>query len=209
MQPKTGILNVCLGNTGWTPVCELAPEKVKHLIHKYSPDLLTHFGYETIAFPPGLATETMLKTIYEKHGDLKEGYDKILALGGDHTVSFPIVKAFLDNQPLTYLYFDAHLDYYKDSSECYNWNVVEKIRSSSVEVINVGFRDFLDCIKTRAKPRADVEIGHRSTSIALLADISLATQSTIHWDPKREQIKGNPEASDLLHYEYRKPWKLD
>jgi arginase family enzyme len=87
----------------------------------------------------------MLKTIYEKHGDLKERYDKILALGGDHTVSFPIVKAFLDNQPLTYLYFDAHLDYYKDSSECYNWNVVEKIQSSGVEVINVGFRDILDC----------------------------------------------------------------
>jgi predicted dehydrogenase len=69
-------------------------------------------------------------------------------------------------------------------------------------------RDFLDCIKTRAKPRADVEIGHRSTSMALLANISLATQSTIHWDPRREQVLNNPAASDLLHYEYRKPWTL-
>jgi predicted dehydrogenase len=70
-------------------------------------------------------------------------------------------------------------------------------------------RDFLDCIQSRQKPRADVEIGHRSTTMALLADISLATQSTIHWDPEQERITNLPEANDLLHYEYRKPWKLE
>jgi len=70
-------------------------------------------------------------------------------------------------------------------------------------------RNFLDCIKSRAMPNADVEIGHRSTSMALLANISLATQSTIHWDPEREVITNNKEANNLLHYEYRKPWKLE
>ncbi len=70
-------------------------------------------------------------------------------------------------------------------------------------------RNFLDCIKSREKPRADVEIGHRSTSMALLANISLATQSTIHWDPVSEQVKNNAEANQMLHYEYRQPWSLD
>lgn len=70
-------------------------------------------------------------------------------------------------------------------------------------------RNFLDCIKTREKPRADVEIGHRSTSMALLANIALATESTVHWDPKRERIVNDPEANQLLHYEYRSPWTLD
>ena len=70
-------------------------------------------------------------------------------------------------------------------------------------------RNFLDCLKSREKPRADVEVGHRSTSMALLANISLATESTIHWDPEREQITNNPDANNLLHYEYRKPWTLD
>jgi hypothetical protein len=70
-------------------------------------------------------------------------------------------------------------------------------------------RNFLDCIKSRGKPRADVEIGHRSTTMALLADISLATQSTIHWDCQQEKITNLPEANDLLHYEYRAPWKLE
>ncbi len=70
-------------------------------------------------------------------------------------------------------------------------------------------RNFLDCMKSRAKPNADVEIGHRSTSMALLANISLATESTIHWDPQRELVTNNAEANKLLHYEYRKPWTLD
>ncbi len=70
-------------------------------------------------------------------------------------------------------------------------------------------RNFLDCLKSRERPRADVESGHRSTSAALLANIALATESTIHWDPQHELITNLPEANQLLHYEYRKPWTLE
>ncbi len=69
-------------------------------------------------------------------------------------------------------------------------------------------RDFLDCIKSRAKPKADVEIGHRSTTMSLLANISLVTGKRLEWDAERERITAPEEANDLLHYEYRKPWKL-
>jgi len=69
-------------------------------------------------------------------------------------------------------------------------------------------RNFLDCIKSREKPHADVEIGHRSTSMSLLANISLATRSRLEWDAQRETITNNEEANKLLHYEYRKPWEL-
>jgi predicted dehydrogenase len=70
-------------------------------------------------------------------------------------------------------------------------------------------RNFLDCVKSRAKPNADVEIGHRSTSMSLLANISLVTESRLEWDAQREVITNNEKANSLLHYEYRKPWKLD
>ena len=70
-------------------------------------------------------------------------------------------------------------------------------------------RNFLDCVKSRAKPTADVEVGHRSTTFSLLANISLVTRSLLEWDPQRETIVNHPEANNLLHYEYRKPWKLD
>ncbi len=70
-------------------------------------------------------------------------------------------------------------------------------------------RNFLDCIKSRELPNADVEIGHRSTTMSLLANISLATGARLEWDAQREIITNNKAANDLLHYEYRKPWSLD
>jgi len=53
-----------------------------------------------------------------------------------------------------------------------------------------------------------METGHRSTTFALLANIALATKSRIEWDPKNERIINNKQANKLLHYKYRKPWKL-
>lgn len=69
-------------------------------------------------------------------------------------------------------------------------------------------RDFLDCIKTREKPKADVEIGHRSTTIALLGNIALESEARINWDAKAERITSPESANDLLHYQYRAPWEL-
>jgi predicted dehydrogenase len=69
-------------------------------------------------------------------------------------------------------------------------------------------RNFLDCVKSREKPRADVEIGHRSTSFSLLANISLAVGKRLEWDAAAEKFTNSDEANAMLDYEYRKPWKL-
>lgn len=70
-------------------------------------------------------------------------------------------------------------------------------------------RNFLDCIRTREKPNADVEEGHRSTTCSLIANISLMLRARLEWDAEKEQFTNMPEANNLLHYEYRKPWSLD
>ncbi len=77
-------------------------------------------------------------------------------------------------------------------------------RGSTVHLI----RNFLDCVRTRETPLCPLEEGHRSTSFAHLANIALETKSRIEWDPEKEQVTNLPEANDLLHYEYRKPWSL-
>lgn len=68
-------------------------------------------------------------------------------------------------------------------------------------------RNFLDCVKSRQTPISDIEIGHRSTSAAVLGNIALKVKQKIVWDGKKEQILGNPEATKLLTKEYRSPWK--
>jgi hypothetical protein len=69
-------------------------------------------------------------------------------------------------------------------------------------------RNFLDCVKSRARCNCDLETGHRSTSFAHLANLALAARSRLEWDAKNERITNNQEASRLMDYEYRAPWKI-
>ncbi len=69
--------------------------------------------------------------------------------------------------------------------------------------------DFVECVQTRREPLCPLEQGHLSTTFAHLANISLAVGQRIEWDADAEKVTNVPEANDLLHYEYRKPWSLD
>jgi predicted dehydrogenase len=66
--------------------------------------------------------------------------------------------------------------------------------------------DFLSCIETGRRPVCDIEIGHRSTNMALLGMLSYKVGRSIRWDGEKEVIIGDPEANKLLKREYRKPW---
>jgi len=79
---------------------------------------------------------------------------------------------------------------------------------SSADSTGTLIRNFLDCIKNRQTPLCPLEEGHRSTSFAHLANIALATKTRLFWDAEKEQFTNSAEANRLLHYEYRKPWKL-
>ncbi len=67
-------------------------------------------------------------------------------------------------------------------------------------------RNFLDCIKSRNQPAAGVEDGHRTAAACHLANISLRLGRKVLWDPEKEEIAGDREASALLVRPYRKPW---
>ncbi len=69
-------------------------------------------------------------------------------------------------------------------------------------------RNFLDCVKSRQRPVGDIEIGHRSTTACLLANISYRTGERITWDGKAERITNSARANALLTVKYRYPWKL-
>jgi predicted dehydrogenase len=70
------------------------------------------------------------------------------------------------------------------------------------------YQDFLDCMKSRQKPICDVEIGHRSATVCHLGNIAVRLGRKIQWDPVKEQIVGDADASAMLTKVYRAPWKL-
>jgi predicted dehydrogenase len=69
-------------------------------------------------------------------------------------------------------------------------------------------KNWYECILSRKLPIADVEIGHRSATVCHLGNIAIRTKRKIIWDPLSEEIVGDPEASKLMSYVYRKPWEL-
>jgi len=75
-------------------------------------------------------------------------------------------------------------------------------------VSNSHHQNFLKCIRTRGRTIADVEIGHRSATVCHLSAISERLNRPIHWDPEKEEIIGDPEASKWLDRPRRAPYTL-
>jgi|HigsolmetaAR201D_1030396.scaffolds.fasta_scaffold05579_4 Predicted dehydrogenases and related proteins len=69
-------------------------------------------------------------------------------------------------------------------------------------------RNFLDCIKSRAKCNADILTGHLSTSATLIGNIAHKTRHMLEWDAAAERFTNYPKANEFLHYKYRPPYKL-
>ena len=66
--------------------------------------------------------------------------------------------------------------------------------------------NFLECIKSGKTPVCDIEIGHRSTNLALLGNLSMKLGRSINWDGEKEIILSDPEANKLLRRDYRGAW---
>jgi predicted dehydrogenase len=69
-------------------------------------------------------------------------------------------------------------------------------------------RNFLDCVKSRAKCNCDVLTGHISTTNTIIGNIAHKTRSFLEWDGKAEKFTNNADANKYLHYQYRAPYKL-
>lgn len=70
-------------------------------------------------------------------------------------------------------------------------------------------RDFLDSVKSREKPKSTIEVGHRSSSAAVLGNVAYRTGRTIEWDAETETVTNHPEAEKYVTARYRDPWSLE
>ncbi len=86
------------------------------------------------------------------------------------------------------------------------WVEAMKEPGSSNEQFDLHVRNFLDCIRSRQRSVADVEDGHQTAVACHLANMSLRLGRKIQWDPEKEAIIGDREASAHLERPYRKPW---
>ena len=68
-------------------------------------------------------------------------------------------------------------------------------------------RNWLDCIKSREAPVAEVEKGARTVSISHLGNLADWNHKRLKWDPQQWKFK-DPADNHLLDRERRDPWQL-
>jgi predicted dehydrogenase len=69
--------------------------------------------------------------------------------------------------------------------------------------------NFIDCIHTRKKPNADVEIGHQSVLLCHMANISYRVGNLrLQFDPETESFTNCDQANKYTKRKYRQPWVI-
>jgi predicted dehydrogenase len=67
--------------------------------------------------------------------------------------------------------------------------------------------NFINCIRTRKKPNADVEIGHQSALLCHMANISYRVgNQRLEFNPETESFTNCDQANKFLKRKYRQPW---
>ena len=69
------------------------------------------------------------------------------------------------------------------------------------------YDDFLQAIRKRSKPVADVEIGHRTATVCNIGNIAYALNRPLKWDPVKE-VFDDTEANKLTGREMKKEWNI-
>lgn len=86
--------------------------------------------------------------------------------------------------------------------------LIPAMKTKGEELSKAHARNFLDCVKSRKRPNADVEEGHLSAVMCHLGNIATRLGRMLRWDEAKEQIVGDAEANRWLDKPYRQPWTL-
>jgi predicted dehydrogenase len=68
--------------------------------------------------------------------------------------------------------------------------------------------NFLHCIKTRERPRCDVESARNVAVNCQMGNIAFRTGRKVYWDDAKNQFVNDKEANAFVRPDYRGPWKL-
>ena len=70
------------------------------------------------------------------------------------------------------------------------------------------YGNFLECIRTRRRPNADVEIASHSTSVCILGNIAHWLGRPLAWNPAERVFRDDESANRFLSAAKREPWRI-
>lgn len=69
------------------------------------------------------------------------------------------------------------------------------------------YKDFMQAIRQRSKPVADIEIGHRTATVCNIGNIAYEVGVPLKWNPVKEQFD-NDKANEMLFRKMKKEWAV-
>lgn len=114
---------------------------------------------------------------------------------------------FYGTEGTLHLGFQDGWTFYPSKKSGQKIHVKSQLNQPDDQNIRELWADFLDAIRQKRKPAADVALGHLATNMSLLGVLSYKLGRSIHWDGKREIVINDDEANQLLSRKYRKPWE--
>jgi predicted dehydrogenase len=94
-----------------------------------------------------------------------------------------------------------------DGWEIYGLRGEKDTKRPGKEPTRAHIENFVQCIRSRRKPNADIEEGHLSTNLCHLGNISYRVGGRrLLYDGKTETFVADEEANNLAKRTYRKPW---
>ncbi len=85
---------------------------------------------------------------------------------------------------------------------------MEKIKMNEDEPTPLHTKNFVDYLRSRKEPFANIEVGMRATTIGCIGNIAYWTGRKLKWDGEARNFPGDAEANKYLLRPYRKPWDL-
>ena len=79
--------------------------------------------------------------------------------------------------------------------------------SNSSDCLTPHLQNFVDAIRTRTQPVANIELGHISSALCHLGNIAYRVGRTIQFNPAEHRFVKDPVADVLLTRDYRAPWE--
>jgi len=200
---------------GPAPYVPFNPERARvnfRWFFDYSGGMVTDWGAHHLDIAQwGLGMERHGPRFIEGKGETKPGMYETFT-------SFDITYTYENGIPVHFRNGDHGVTFIGEKGEI--WVKRGEIKSTPEEIIKEPIqsdevhlyksdnhmKNWVECLKTRKQPVADVEIGHRSVTVCHLGNIACKLGRKLEWDPTNELFVNDNEANDHLDRPMREPY---
>jgi arginase len=170
-------------NSSFLSGAALAPDHIREALHSPSTNLWAENGID-LGTHPGwrdrgdldIDDTSMIESVDRGVSGLIAADERVVALGGDHAITFPIIRATARRHPhLTILHLDAHADLYdefegnRESNACPFARIMEG--GLAARVVQIGIRT-LNAHQRQQAERFGVEV-HGARGVPSIAGLGL------------------------------------